>query len=772
MVIKKTKQITVTMESIIKLLHLPFPHEIKEESEYLRKRIVEIKQKTRELSYQQPIVTDAHMHTLYSLRGFICSYYWEGAREFLEAKCALLRKAIPFLNKRSVNPSPGKPRIGFISCRLGSGCSIFNTSRGFICGTDPKEFDVYVICDKNIGLWPDNVKYVKIPQDLVKASEIIEGLGLSIAVYTDIGICGFTDLLAMQRLAPIQVTTWGHSDTSGMDSIDYYISSKLYEIPGAQQFYTEKLVLHEGVNGFFESAPVPIDRKASKEASKILIAASPLKWNKHFISTLKKLSKRIKCTFVVTEYYQNPIFDILRAKGIKLEVHAQKPLPEYKKMIESCKYVLDTFPFGNCNTTMHAFTMGKVVVTLPSDRLYGRFTQGFYKRIGVSEPVASNDQDFIDIACKFHDDTEYRLTVEDKILRNHHKVFRSHDSIQEYNKTWRDLLDKSWLPLHIIFGLRGEEELSLAHFVSVWSAMYHLNPGRVIFWYRYEPKGEWWDILKPFVEMRKAGDIVIHGTKVVHYAHQADVIRLRALSKYGGTYVDIDTVTLKPWGCNGGVTLGAQKLPKGVSNAMISCAPESSFIKSWLNEYKSFKNCGADSSHWNRHSVDVPTTISILNPNVDIRLDLCPLTPNDAEEKLTNTDLGVFPGKSGVHLYESAWVCKTREMTLDSINGTTYWRLVSPYFVTPNIVHTHGDVEGTKVWSEDDARRFVSTRFPGWTFTWSVFGHLIVYSVGGHWLQYVEPQCDGPYIRFGPGGSFSSPKGHRMLLELAKRVKD
>ena len=35
--------------------------------------------------------------------------------------------------------------------------------------------------------------------------------------------------LAFARLAPIQITTWGHSETSGIDTVDYFVSSKYFE---------------------------------------------------------------------------------------------------------------------------------------------------------------------------------------------------------------------------------------------------------------------------------------------------------------------------------------------------------------------------------------------------------------------------------------------------------------------------------------------------------------------------------------------------------------
>ena len=44
--------------------------------------------------------------------------------------------------------------------------------------------------------------------------------------------------LAAQRLAPVQCNSWGHPDTSGFPTLDYYLSSDLMEPPdGARPLY-------------------------------------------------------------------------------------------------------------------------------------------------------------------------------------------------------------------------------------------------------------------------------------------------------------------------------------------------------------------------------------------------------------------------------------------------------------------------------------------------------------------------------------------------------
>ena len=77
---------------------------------------------------------------------------------------------------------------------------------------------------------------------LFKKRDIIEEQKLDILVYCDIGMSPETQWLAYSRLAPIQLNTWGHSDTSGIDTIDYFMSSSLYEDESSQVNYSEQLI--------------------------------------------------------------------------------------------------------------------------------------------------------------------------------------------------------------------------------------------------------------------------------------------------------------------------------------------------------------------------------------------------------------------------------------------------------------------------------------------------------------------------------------------------
>lgn len=62
------------------------------------------------------------------------------------------------------------------------------------------------------------------------------------------------------------------------------------------------------------------------------------------------------------------------------------------------------------------------------------------------------------------------------------------------------------------------------------------------------PTGEWWERAKKFVTpIEVSVPRKIYGNKLYHYAHQTDVLRILILLKFGGIYLGIDTVCIKPF---------------------------------------------------------------------------------------------------------------------------------------------------------------------------------------------------------------------------------
>ena len=101
-------------------------------------------------------------------------------------------------------------------------------------------------------------RVVTLSTQLAVARTQIAEQALDVLFYTDIGMDSLTYYLAHARLAAVQCVTWGHPLTTGIPTIDYFISSQDLEPAGAESHYTETLVrLPHLANYYFRSEPSP-----------------------------------------------------------------------------------------------------------------------------------------------------------------------------------------------------------------------------------------------------------------------------------------------------------------------------------------------------------------------------------------------------------------------------------------------------------------------------------------------------------------------------------
>src|SRR6202044_3807847 len=78
-----------------------------------------------------------------------------------------------------------------------------------------------------------------------------------ILLYPAVGLHPMALKLASLRLAPVQINTWGHPDTSGLPTLDYYVSTDCFEPANAQNHYSEKLVLLRHFGNSIQPMKVP-----------------------------------------------------------------------------------------------------------------------------------------------------------------------------------------------------------------------------------------------------------------------------------------------------------------------------------------------------------------------------------------------------------------------------------------------------------------------------------------------------------------------------------
>ena len=283
-----------------------------------------------------------------------------------------------------------------------------------------------------------------------------------IVVYPSIGMCSYNTLFANNRLAPIQINTWGHSRTSGIDTIDYYISSKLYEVENvkeAQKNYSEKLICLNSLGTCYLEYckdSTFLDKKTlNLPNNKIILCClqSLIKINKEFINTLHTILTKISNVII-----------LLREDDLSTQkkIYVQKTLNNKIFWVKNCDFiiynsyiyhsdlVLDPYPFGGCNGSLEAFAKGKIIITRPSKYLPGRFTYGFYKKMGIMDAVVHSYDEYIDKVVYYIEHTDARKELEQRILSKKDILFNDQDSVDEWSDTlielYRKDIDTDFIP--------------------------------------------------------------------------------------------------------------------------------------------------------------------------------------------------------------------------------------------------------------------------------------------------------------------------------------
>lgn len=362
-----------------------------------------------------------------------------------------------------------KIKIGFLCDILLSDTSVCNDRIGIIASLiKDTKYQVYIFTKSAIEgqLYKAIINSIEFKNKIMLTESIIESrttilkYNIDILVYPEIGMDPFYYYLAYSRLAPIQINTWGHSETSGIDTIDYYFSSKYYEIPDAQKFYSEKLVCLDSLCTYYYSLKLYdfyLNLDKTTQNDNLLYFNLPsncniygifqtvFKYEYNIIEIIKNILYQDPKAIIIILTYNKIEEAFLNFLNNNLGYHINRvrilkryKLEKYCKLIKCVDVILDSYPFGGCNTSLQAFSLGKVVVTLPGDKLSSRFTYGFYQKMDITEPICTSIKDYVDKSIYYANNKTELRKIEEKIIQNRHKLFQENDSII----TWKNKLEE------------------------------------------------------------------------------------------------------------------------------------------------------------------------------------------------------------------------------------------------------------------------------------------------------------------------------------------
>lgn len=255
--------------------------------------------------------------------------------------------------------------------------------------------------------------FVHLSGDLFQARQQIAAQGLDLILSLDIGMDLLTYFLAFSRLAPIQMLTWGHPLTTGLDTQDLFLTSPGLAGPDGQQYYSERL--HELPGFFAHWAPPPQTESPEQlresfglpSGSLYLCPQSLYKLHPGYDELLAGILEQDPDGRLVMLEGMYPEWRTRLEKRWSGKLDTRRLLwldrvspQDYVRLVGCGSVMLDTRPFGGGLTMLQALAQGVPVVSWPDASLKGRVTHGICLELDWPDGVADSAQDYIQKAVK------------------------------------------------------------------------------------------------------------------------------------------------------------------------------------------------------------------------------------------------------------------------------------------------------------------------------------------------------------------------------------
>ncbi|MEM0951277.1 MAG: tetratricopeptide repeat protein [Cyanobacteria bacterium P01_H01_bin.74] len=309
------------------------------------------------------------------------------------------------------------------------------------------------------------------------ATQKIAEANLDVLFYADLGMEPFTYWLAHHRLAPVQCVTWGHPVTTGVETIDYYISSKLIEpnsilkvqeqneMP-ADPHYSETLILLSSLQ-----APNPIETVLArrgelnlpKDRNLYVCPQSLYKFHPDFdtvIASILEQDPNGSFVFIVhnsadvTEQLKKRLMTRLpEALMDRVIALPRLQAEQFVNLLACTDVLLDTLYFGGGLTSYEALAQGTPIITWPGNTMKGRVTLGCYLKQFeptdeiFSRVIAESIADYAAKAVKLGTNKAVNAAVREKILSKKDRLFDDASVIEELSLFFKQTVEKQRLAI-------------------------------------------------------------------------------------------------------------------------------------------------------------------------------------------------------------------------------------------------------------------------------------------------------------------------------------
>jgi protein O-GlcNAc transferase len=354
-------------------------------------------------------------------------------------------------------PQPGEAiRVGILSACFYSHSNWKIPIKGWLRGLDKSRFQLfgyYIGChqDEETALAKSLChRFLQGLPTLERWAQAIRSDRLHVLLIPGIGMDDVTIRLAALRLAPVQATSWGHPDTSGLPTIDHYLSSELMEPPGADAHYTERLVRLPNLSIWYEPpvlAPDAVSRAelgVPETAVLYWCCQSLFKYLPRHDWVFARIASAVpeaRFLFIrfphgdtVTTIFRDRLIAAFAEAGLDAERYcrflAPMSMTRFAGISRIADVFLDSLEWSGCNSTLEALAWDLPVVTMAGDLMRGRHSAAILTMLGVPELIADCPERFVELATELGRDGIRRSALTTRIARNKPKLYADRACIE------------------------------------------------------------------------------------------------------------------------------------------------------------------------------------------------------------------------------------------------------------------------------------------------------------------------------------------------------
>jgi len=264
--------------------------------------------------------------------------------------------------------------------------------------------------------------------------------------------------------APIQVT-WLGFDASGLPAIDYFIADPYILPDNSQDYYQETLWrlphTYLAVDGFEVAVPTlrREDLGISNDAIIYLTVQTGEKRHPDTIRLQMQILQAVPNSYLLIkgEGDQEIIQQLFKTVAEEYQIDfnrlhfLERSSSEeiHRANLSIADVVLDTYPYNGATTTLETLWMGIPLVTKVGKQFAARNSYTFMINAGLTEGIASTDEEYIEWGIRLGTDEEFRQQISWKLRQSRKTapLWKAKQFTQEmekaYQQMWLKYLDTS-----------------------------------------------------------------------------------------------------------------------------------------------------------------------------------------------------------------------------------------------------------------------------------------------------------------------------------------